>query len=114
MAQRSAIASFSNQTGATLTLASAVIQHGEWDQQPPQTIAAQSTASWSSESDGFATGTAAQVVYSLPGGQVVTTYDNPFSGDNGATGQAPPTFQLATDYSQGDNMTVTYTLTGGA
>jgi len=114
MAQRSAIVSFDNQTGATLTLVSSVLQHGEWDQQPPQTIAPHANASWSSESDGFATGTAGQVVYSCPGGQVVTTFDNPFSGSNGATGQAPQGYQITVEFSQGDNMTASFTLMGGS
>jgi hypothetical protein len=114
MAARSAIATFNNETNVTLTLNSAVLQHGEWDTQPPQTIGPLSSATWSSESDGFATGTQGQVVYSLPGGVVTTTYDNPFSGTNGCTADAPPAYQVNCTTTDGDNQVVTYTLTGGS
>lgn len=114
MAARSAIATFNNATNTTLTLSSAELQHGEWDTQPPASIGPKSSATWSSESDGFATGTQAQVVYSLAGGVVTTTYDNPFSGTNACSAEAPPGYRAECTTTQGDNQVVTYTLSGGS
>lgn len=113
MAARSVIATFTNSTSATLTLSSAIIQHGQWDTEPPGTIAPGATVSWASESAGLLTGTQVQVVYNMPAGDVVTTYDNPFVGSNGATITYPQKYLGVAQISDGQNATATYTIAGG-
>ncbi|MFE2110324.1 Crystal protein ET79, partial [Kitasatospora sp. NPDC059463] len=56
-AARSTTVRLSNWTGCTLTRESWELSHGIWSHEPPERIADQQRGSWSSESNGFATGT---------------------------------------------------------
>lgn len=97
-AERSFAITLRNVTTLTLTRASMNLAHGEWSNAgndvPPQEIGPMNVGGvyWSSESDGFATGTEGSVTYDTPAGQILIGWNNPFFGSNGFGAQAPPGF----------------------
>jgi len=97
MASRSVQVHFYNNTNTTLSLISSSLAHGEWSDNdaPPQQIAPNAqNVQWGSESDGLATGTQGSVSYALSsGGTVTISWDNPFSGSNSYSIQAPAGYQ---------------------
>ena len=84
-AQRSVQMTLTNQTSQNLQLSSANPQHGIWNPQPPTAISANSSATWEIDSQGFATGAQATVVYAVQGGSstlVTMSVDDPFVGSD--------------------------------
>lgn len=123
MAARSTNVIFINESGAALVRSFWNLSHGIWSQDvlPPEQIAAgtptnPATATWESESQGFATGTEGQAAYTFPDGQttVAIYWDNPYSGSNGYgitfSGPDAGSYQGSYTGGEGDNATVTFTI----
>ena len=104
MASRSVQIHFFNNTNTTLSLMDSNLGHGQWsdsDTPPQQIVPNAQNVQWGSESAGLATGTQGSVTYALSaGGTVVISWDNPFSGSNGYSIQAPAGYQAR--YTGGD------------
>ncbi|MFF8768564.1 aegerolysin family protein [Kitasatospora sp. NPDC015120] len=89
-AARSTTVRLSNWTGCTLTRESWELSHGIWSHEPPERIADQQRGSWSSESEGFATGTEGFAQFYaencanpvLNGRLVRVHWNNPYVGSN--------------------------------
>jgi uncharacterized protein (DUF2147 family) len=123
MASRSTTVIVRNQSNAALVRTSWELAHGIWsnDQLPPEQIAAGTpaapgTATWESESQGFATGTEGQAVYTFPDGNTTVTiyWDNPYSGSNAYritfSGPGAGSYRGSYTGGDGDNATVTFTI----
>ena len=123
MAARSTTIIVNNESNAALVRSSWNLLHGIWsrDQLPPEHILAGTPASpftvtWESESQGAATGTEGQVVYTFPDGQTTVTiyWDNPYIGSNGYnitfSGPHAGTHQGGFTEGDDDNATVTFTI----
>ncbi|KAK0647067.1 hypothetical protein B0T16DRAFT_414649, partial [Cercophora newfieldiana] len=89
---RSTYVTFKNYTDAYMVLQSAHLDHGMWTENkyPPEQIGAGGPenpvqVSWSSQSDGFMTGTEGYVMYRLQDMQTTMKvyWDNPYVGSNG-------------------------------
>ena len=108
-----------NKTNKTLTLVtqSQHLDHGEWTIFAPPSIDPHDVGEWSSESDGFVTGTEGHLNYFIEGEppekQVFCYWDNPFAGSNSYNATAPAGYQIQTQGSPGDNSIVIYKLTKG-
>ena len=130
MAARSTVVIFANTTHNTLLIkVSEGLSHGEWTAEPPGEIGPGAQVQWSSESNGFLTGTEGWVRYlpvdansdnigipsPTPDSETVYIYwDNPYAGSNSYNEAAPPPYQVSQQGpGSGDNATVTFTL-GGA
>jgi hypothetical protein len=103
-----------NDTGFALSLTGADLSHGEWSggAQPPATVAANTTVSWQSESDGFATGTEGTADFAVvsTGAALHFHWDNPFVGSNSYDEKSPVGLPLDRSGGGGDNATVTWVL----
>jgi len=115
-AARSVQVVFANLTPENLILTSSNLLHGIWspEQAPPKTITKYSKAIWQSESDGFMTGAQGNASYAFQtdASQVVTVnWDNPYSGSNDFSANAPKGFDATTTSASGDRATVTVVLT---
>ena len=114
MAARSTHVILVNDTGFTLSLTGSNLSHGEWSAgaAPPATVAANSTASWQSESDGIATGTEGTADFAVltTGASLHFHWDNPFIGSNSYDDAAPIGLPLSQSGGGGDNATVTWVL----
>lgn len=109
MATRSVQATFVNQTSQQLVLVSSNAQHGDFSPAPPPVINGNSSATFGMQSN--ITGVQGSVNYSLPGGVVSMSWDDPLIGtDNIPNATAPSAFSIETVASAGNNATVTYTL----
>ena len=99
-AERSFAITLRNVTPLTLTRANMNLAHGEWSNAgndvPPQEIGPMNVngAYWSSESDGFATGTEGWVTYNTSAGECLISWNNPFVGSNGFGAAAPAGFKF--------------------
>ena len=112
MAARSTHVILVNDTGFALSLTGSNLAHGEWSTgaAPSASIAPDSTASWQSESDGFATGTEGTAEYAVvgTGASLGFHWDNPFIGANSYDQSAPVGLSLARSGGGGNNATVTW------
>jgi hypothetical protein len=81
---RSIVGSISNNTKDTLQLVTSQHDHGGFKQTPPQTIAPNTAAAFSSQQDGFLTGTQGSVTYAGNGYTATFSWDNPEIGNNSA------------------------------
>jgi Aegerolysin len=88
------------------------LDHGAWTDGdfPPESIPNRSTATWGSESDGFATGTEGHVMYSSSAGNFRFYWDNPFVGSNGFSVDTPPGHSYHNSDISGDNAVVRVTV----
>ncbi|WTU04963.1 hypothetical protein OHV05_34960 [Kitasatospora sp. NBC_00070] len=90
------------------------LSHGIWSsgQELPYTIGSNggyTVASWQTESQGFATGTEGQAVYSMEGGGTLTIrWNNPFSGSNSYGCDAPAGRSCSWEGGGGKNATVLF------
>jgi hypothetical protein len=103
-----------NNSAFTLTLSSSSLQWGEWNANPPATIAPNSTGSFVAQgTDGTATGTQGTVNYTIDGqtGMVVLSFEDPFSGSNSGSGSSS-IVGVSADGSigSGDAVTATYNI----
>ncbi|MFM2485255.1 aegerolysin family protein [Celerinatantimonas yamalensis] len=118
MASRSTVVKFQNETDLTLTRSNAELPHGVWSSNmyPPETVEANSTVTWESESDGFMTGTEGTASYNESNITITINWDNPFVGDNSyscSSSDNTYTIHQESGTGGGDNATVTFTLTNG-
>ncbi len=83
-APRSVRCTLENASGHALRLVSEELAHGVYVTPPPATIAARSSATWSSRSAGFMTGTEGTAVFAIGTTEATLTiwWDNPFVGEN--------------------------------
>ncbi|KAA6222247.1 Crystal protein ET79 [Streptomyces albofaciens JCM 4342] len=117
-AARSVGVAFTNSTSQHLTRVSSGLAHGCWsDNGLPQDYVARSvTATWKSESCGFATGTEGHTTYRITGTsdqEVTIRWNNPYAGSNSYSCQAPGGYQCTWSGGGGNNATVSFSLTGG-
>lgn len=87
MAVRSTRVVFHNYTEFSLSKMEDNLPHGEWTDPwfPPDSISANNTTEWRSESDGIATGTEGSARYRINNGEDASVYvhwNNPFDGTN--------------------------------
>src|SRR6476620_9027827 len=84
MAARSVLVKLVNKTDFTLSIDSdnCSLKVGEWATKPPESISAQSTGQWESESDSYDDGTVGHCHYIIQDGTdtwVSVNWSNPFS-----------------------------------
>ncbi len=111
MAARSADVTLINETDRSLNKIDESIDHGEWNNHPPDTIAPHSTVTWGSESAGFLTGTEGSVRYHIGGESdpvwlfwdVPWTNTNPFMRTNTYDETGPPVFVIEHTGGGGEN-----------
>jgi len=79
---RSVVVTLENRTPFALYLQDSGTKHGIWtkDRSPPDFIPPYSVATWSSESEGFVTGTEAWVQYSVRGDESLPSYGHMLGG----------------------------------
>lgn len=108
-AARSVTVNFTNSSSSDLYLSSANLKGGIWTTNlyPPQTIPKGTSATWASESNGFATGTEGSVEYfAFPAqGKVTVSWDNPYSGSNSYGDSAPYRLSINGSGGGGNNAT---------
>ncbi|MFG2985435.1 Crystal protein ET79 [Streptomyces sp. NPDC048258] len=113
--ERSTSVVFYNNTGRQLQRTGSGLDHGCWsrDGLPPDAIAKTVTASWSSESCGFATGTQGHTSYKIAGTsmEVMLRWNNPYVGSNSYRCDAPDGYACERSGGGGNNATVNFTLT---
>ncbi|MFD8694036.1 Crystal protein ET79 [Kitasatospora purpeofusca] len=117
-AARSTGVSFRNSTLQQLQRTDSGLAHGCWsrDGLPQDAIAKTVTATWKSESCGFATGTEGYTVYRFASDwnkTVTLRWNNPYSGRNSYSCDAPSGYQCTWSGGSGNNADVAFTLTGG-
>jgi len=122
MAARSVLVKFVNKTDSTLSIDSdnCSLQVGEWATKPPESISAQSTGQWESESDSYDDGTVGHCHYIIQDGTdtwVSVNWSNPFSAPSHAqsdTGNDNLYKCMPPDpgsYQRDDHPTMVFTLT---
>lgn len=102
-AQRSVRMTLYNETSQAMHLLPPVLSRGVWGTPPPSSIAANSSATWESESQRFLTGVQGVVTYQIEGEPfafVTMSWDNPFF----AAGVYPPATINHPDYSVGTDI----------
>ncbi|MFJ1753819.1 aegerolysin family protein [Kitasatospora sp. NPDC088134] len=120
-ASRSTRVNLINNSGQILGRTDAGLDHGIWTVRntstgahtlmPPSLINPSGHAFWQSESDGFMTGTEGHASYVMAGvGTVSISWDNPFSGSNSYSCNAPTKHTCVRSGGSGDNATVTFTV----
>ncbi|MFE6747205.1 Crystal protein ET79 [Kitasatospora purpeofusca] len=117
-AARSTGVAFRNSTLQQLQRTDSGLAHGCWsrDGLPQDAIAKTVTATWKSESCGFATGTEGYTVYRFASDwnkTVTIRWNNPYSGRNSYSCEAPSGYQCDWSGGSGNNANVAFTLTGG-
>ena len=107
MASRSVTVVIKNATFSDdMTLLSSSLSHGEWDVQPPAVIAPGLVAAWTSQSDGFMTGTQGKAQFRVgnnPSSILTLNWDNPYVGSNSYNAAVPPPFFTEYHGGPGDN-----------
>ncbi|MFF2349778.1 aegerolysin family protein [Kitasatospora sp. NPDC058115] len=120
-AARSTTVRLSNWTGCTLTRESWELSHGIWSHEPPERIADQQRGSWSSESNGFATGTEGFAQFyaencanpALDGRLVRVHWNNPYVGSNSYDWAGSDLkFHVSKAGGSGNNATVDFSVWG--
>lgn len=120
MAARSFLVDIQNWTGTHFSLVEKHLDHGQWPDNDSATPPAKipvfqpgetgyplpGQCSFSSESDGFATGTQGGCTYKSDKGDLSINWDNPFSGSNSFSASAPSEFRLVWGNISGDNASV--------
>jgi hypothetical protein len=103
-----------NNSTFTLTLSSSSLQWGDWDTNPPNSIAPNSTGSFIAQgADGSATGTQGQVNYTIDGyvGMISLYFEDPFIGGNSGSGSSTISVVTASgSIDGGDATTATYNI----
>lgn len=99
-----------NRTSLPLTYSRGGASHGVWKTQVPGSIAANSFGSFETESNGFMTGTQAFIEYRFAGGIVRLDWDDPFSGTNSYSANAPPGYVVDRVGGPGNRTTVFFHL----
>ncbi|MFD8979027.1 Crystal protein ET79 [Streptomyces sp. NPDC059564] len=114
---RSTAVALTNSTTQHLTRLRSGLDHGCWSTNslPPDYIARGVATSWTSESCGFATGTQGHTTYKITGtnDEVTLRWDNPFSGSNSYSCDAPSGYSCNWSGGSGNNASVSFTLSGG-
>ncbi|MFG2909755.1 Crystal protein ET79 [Kitasatospora sp. NPDC048286] len=112
-ADRSTKVTLSNSTGSGLTKTWEKLDHGCWtnDMLPSDYIPNGKSASWQSESCGFATGTEGSITYTLAdGGEVKLHWNNPYWGSNGYSCDVPDGYTCSRSGGSGDNASTTFSI----
>ncbi|OAR27139.1 hypothetical protein A8W25_02385 [Streptomyces sp. ERV7] len=92
---RSTRVALTNDSGRSLARTGASLSHGIWSDNslPPSLIIPSGTGIWTSESDGFMTGTEGRATYTMSGGGTVSiSWNNPFAGGNSYNCSVPAGF----------------------
>jgi hypothetical protein len=107
MASRSVTVVVNNATVSDdMILLSSPLSHGEWDVPPPPVIPAGVVTAWTSQSDGFLTGTQGTAQYQVgadPSHVLTLEWDNPYAGSNSYSASVPQPFNVAQHGGPGDN-----------
>lgn len=117
VASRNVNVCFDNQTDVPIYRKTFGLVHGIWirDIVPPEYIAKKQQGYWGSESDGLMTGTEGYAEYYVASrdsqGVVRVTWDNPWGGRNSYDQSAPRGYNISRSGGEGDNASVTFTLT---
>lgn len=106
-ATRSTAWTITNATDSDWTLLSSNLNHGVWATNPPQTIKSGATGTFTSESNGFATGDEGTVVYSFSAGSVSFYFDNPFIGSDDFSVNTPPGYDQKSNHQTGNTQVIT-------
>lgn len=96
MAARSVTVILTNESSVPLWLSDAGLSHGEWDVSPPAAVNPGLIAAWTSQSDGFLTGTQGWANFNVGDGSNGTlniNWDNPYYGGNSYSCSATPPYQ---------------------
>jgi hypothetical protein len=116
-AARSTTVKLENNSGCPLFRTGYNLNHGEWGKdQPPTIVAPGTTAQWSSESNGFLTGTEGDAEFmtlfcDIQFANVRVYWDNPYFGANRYNyDKTDPRFLAPWDGGGGNNTTVTFHL----
>ncbi|MEU3563012.1 aegerolysin family protein [Kitasatospora sp. NPDC006786] len=113
-AARSTSVNLTNNSGKLLTRSGASLQWGIWSDggMPPSMVQSGITAKWASESDGFMTGTEGDVTFDVLGEQnkVKVHWNNPYTGSNSYSCEAPAGYKCTWQGGGGDNAAVSFTL----
>jgi hypothetical protein len=111
---------FINQTPSTLQLVSTELDHGQWDSMPPNSISPGASATWKTESNGFATGTEGRATYQIGNDPTLQTtlhwddpfVDTPFGGTNTFDESAPAGYVAsANGPDEGNNISAAFAIT---
>jgi hypothetical protein len=100
-----------NRTTLPLQYVGGSASHGVWKTNVPSSIAPGAYGDWETESNGFMTGTQASITYGLQGvGNVTLSWDDPFSGSNSYSVQAPAGYTVDRVGGPGNRTTVFFHL----
>lgn len=86
--------------------------HGDWEKTPSTTIEPNQSGSWTLESDGFMTGCAAWVTYTIAGieGNIYIYCNNPYYGSNSYDWKTPEGYYIEIEGGSGNNANVNFHL----
>ncbi len=107
-AARSTQVTLANKTSLAWTRWDASLLHGMWHTEPPETIAANSSGTWRSESNGVLTGTEGRAVFGTEHGPVEIYWNNPYFGSNKYNCRAPSGYSCRLTGGPGNNASVTF------
>ncbi|MEU9255692.1 hypothetical protein AB0D66_28075 [Streptomyces sp. NPDC048270] len=107
-AARSTKVTLTNRTPLAWTRWEASLVHGMWYPEPPATIAADSSGTWQSESNGVLTGTEGLAVFGTQHGPVEIYWNNPYFGSNKYGCRAPSGYSCRQTGGPGNNASVTF------
>lgn len=111
MASRSVTVVLKNASSSHIYFASGSLSGGEWDTSLPPSIPPGTLVAWTSQSDGFMTGTQGTASFNLSAGLPViltVNWDNPFYGSNSYSASATPPFNVGWQGGGGDNAVVVF------
>jgi len=115
MASRSVTLILKNASSSHIYFQGGSLSGGEWDVLPPPSIPAGSLLAWTSQSDGFLTGTQGTASFNTSAGlpAVLTiNWDNPYVGSNSYSANAASPFNVSWQGGGGDNAIVVFTFGG--
>ncbi|MGK3964223.1 hypothetical protein WMF38_08625 [Sorangium sp. So ce118] len=107
MAARSTKWSVTNATNSDLVLSSSKLDHGVWTDGPPQIIKPGENAYFRAESAGMMTGDEGAVVYTIPHGEIVFYFNNPYFGTDEYEVKCPGGYNHKTSQQAGNDQTLT-------
>ncbi len=115
-AARSTYVKLQNRTPSEMDRTSSSLSHGTWSENmlPPDAIYPMNDGVWESQSNGFMTGTQGTAVFNMAAvGNVVISWDNPYSGSNSYGCTVPSGYTCSRAGGSGDSANVTFTVAQG-
>ncbi|WP_380282901.1 Crystal protein ET79 [Kitasatospora purpeofusca] len=113
-AARSTTVNLTNNAGTLLVRDGSSLSGGIWSDGmlPPSVVQPGVTAKWASESEGFMTGTAGEVSFTVAGvtSKVKVSWNNPYVGSNGYNCSVPYGYVCTWQGGGGNNAAVSFTL----